>query len=154
MIRICSIYNCDNSKCRRNDSIPLVTDDYSVKYFRYRYTNSDSLLNKLEELKCRISESNPDIVCITEIFPKHCVVEVSVANLQISGYNCYCSNFSHSDHGICLYVKDNLIVSELRDLGTINFQESLWYSVSSPDLMLLLVLCIIPQIVMLKTVEN
>ena len=57
------------------------------------------------------------------LFPKHCAVEVSVASLQISGYNCYCSNFSHSKRGICLYVKESLIVSELRDLG-----HDLWIS--------------------------
>ena len=93
-----------------------------MKYLRCWYTNSDSLLNKLDELKCRTSGSCPDIVCVTEVFPKHCVADVSIVNLQINGYNCYCSDFSHNNRGVCLYVKANLNVTKLRDLGSINFR--------------------------------
>ena len=130
MIQIRSIYNCEHSySC----SIPFVTDDYSAKFLRCWYTNADSLINKLEELKCRMTESCPDIVCITEVFPKHCVADVSVVNLQINGYNCYCSAFSHSNRGVCLYVKSNLNAYRLGDLKMRDFQESLWYSVSLPN---------------------
>ena len=117
------------------NSIPLSTDDYSIKSLKCWYTNADSLLNKLDELKCRIMGSYPDIVCITEVFPKHCVNKVSIVNLQIDGFmiNCYCSSLSHSNCGVCMYVKSNLNVYRLEDLCTNEFQESLWYSVSLPN---------------------
>ena len=53
--------------------------------------------------------------------------------LQIDGHSCYCSAFSHSNHGVRLYVKSNLIAYRLGDLSMGDFQESLWYSVSLPD---------------------
>ena len=115
------------------NSIPLSTGDYSIKSLKCWYTNADSLLNKLDELKCRMMGSYPDIVCITKVFPKHCVNEVSIVNLHIDSYNCHCSSFSHSNHGVCMYMKSNLNVYRLEDLCANEFQESLWYSVSLPN---------------------
>ena len=48
---------------------------------------------------------SPDIVCISEVFPKHCMYDITVVELQISGHNCYCSSFSHHVRGTCVYVK-------------------------------------------------
>ena len=79
---LCSPANTDsliNTVEDSNDTIPFSTGDYSMKSLKCWYTNADSLLNKIDGLKCRINSSQPDIVCVTEIFPKHCVTEVSIA---------------------------------------------------------------------------
>ena len=68
-----------------NDTIPFSTGDYSMKSLKCWYTNADSLLNKLDKLKCRINSSQPDIVYVTEVF--HCVTEVSIASVRIEGYS-------------------------------------------------------------------
>ena len=113
-----------------NDTVPFSTSDYSINSLKCWYTNADSLLNKIDELKCRINSSQPDIVCVTEVFPKHCVTEVSIASVQIVGYTCYCSNFSHNSRGVCMFVKSTFNVNPLDNLNTGGFQESLWCSIS------------------------
>ena len=45
-----------------NDTIPFSTGDYSMKSLKCWYTNADSLLNKLDELKC--NSSQPDSYCL------------------------------------------------------------------------------------------
>ena len=35
------------------------------------YTNADTLTNKFDELKDRIKDHEPAIICITEVKPKH-----------------------------------------------------------------------------------
>ena len=61
-----------------NDTIPFTTGNYSIKSL-VLFHNADSLLNKLDELKWRMNSSQPDIVCVTEVSPKHCVTEVFIA---------------------------------------------------------------------------
>ena len=67
MINLRSPCDCPyiQSKCKHIDSpICLLT---------CWYTNADSsLINKLDELQSRISLRHPDIICVTEVFPKHC----------------------------------------------------------------------------------
>ena len=69
------------------------------------YANADSLINKFDELKTRIKLYFPDIVCISEVFPKHCLYDITEVELQISSYSCICSSFSHHLRGTCIYVK-------------------------------------------------
>ena len=83
------------------------------------YTNADSLLNKINELKVRLSLFQPDILAINEMCPKHyCVTE----SLQLQGYDLFCSDFS-GGRGICLYCKSSLKANKY------DFEECLWCSV-------------------------
>ena len=81
-------------------------DDFNDSKFSQRlicwYTNADSLIDKLNKLKTRIKLYTPDIVCISEVFPKHCLYDITEVELQISGYNCVCSSFSCHLCGTCI----------------------------------------------------
>ena len=54
------------------------------KSARIFYTNANGLINKMDELKLRLSVSNVDIICITET---HLSEEITDAELQIEGYS-------------------------------------------------------------------
>ena len=102
-------------------------DDFNDSKFLKKlicwYTNADSLINKLDELRTRIKLYSPDIVCISEVFPKHCLYDIIEVELQISGYNCICSSFSHHLRGTCIYVKSKYKVHKLDTMNT-SFQEA------------------------------
>ena len=104
------------------------TTNTPVKSLKCWFTNADSLTNKLGELQCRIKVTSPDILCVTEVYPKNSVYDVSPALLQISRYDCFVSSFSRGSHGVCIYVKSSLHAS-LLNMPDFNFSESLWCSV-------------------------
>ena len=58
------------------------------------YTNADNLLNKRSEFEVGLALNKPDVVCITEIAPKHCLIKVQQSELQVDGYDLY----------VCMYV--------------------------------------------------
>ena len=60
------LYSCDTSVSNIND-IQLERD--SLKLW---YTNADSYLNKIEGMLVEIELQNPDIIVISELFPKNC----------------------------------------------------------------------------------
>lgn len=80
------------------------------------YTNADSILNKIDELKNRISLSSqpPDIIAVTEIKPKNSRYPLSEAEIQLNGYVTHHRNTSNKEgRGICVYVKDNIQITEV-----------------------------------------
>ena len=51
------------------------------------YTNADNLLNKRNELQLVIASKQPDVLVITEIFPKNIEsTKISQAELNLEGY--------------------------------------------------------------------
>ena len=96
------------------------------------YTNADSLINKLDELKSRILLRHPDIICVSEVFPKHCSYDVTVAEFCIDGYDCFYSIFSHDVRGVCIYVKSKYKAHKVETLK-IPFREVIWCSISFKD---------------------
>ena len=57
------------------------------------YTNADNLMNKMYELRARVVVTNPDIIIITEVYPKTCdSTEILPVELNIIGYICFRSN--------------------------------------------------------------
>ena len=52
------------------------------------YTNADSLLNKMQELRLRINdmETRPEIIVITEVMPKNYRFKVTLAEISLSGW--------------------------------------------------------------------
>ena len=92
------------------------------------YTNADSLYNKINELKVRLSSLHPDILAITEVCPKHYHVPIPPESLHLQGYDLFCSDFSGS-RGVCLYCKSSLKADKYDNSKFNDFKESLWCSV-------------------------
>ena len=72
------------------------------------YTNADTLTTKMAELEHEISESNPDVVMITEVKPKRCLHSVTTSCLVIKGYCDPYNNLNNDGRGICIYIKNGL----------------------------------------------
>ena len=70
------------------------------------YTNCDSVSNKIEELKALVSDSNPDIILLTEVKPKHSNSTLTAAELHLNGYNLYLNDLTHRhNRGLAVYTK-------------------------------------------------
>ena len=87
------------------------------------YTNADSLPNKLDELKARLQdmEKTPEIIGITEIYPKNCRYLPSKAELGIDGFELFLNATSKNVRGTALYVKNDLQAEEINLID--KFQE-------------------------------
>ena len=79
-------------------------------------------MNKLDELRARTIILNPDIIIISEVYPKTWdSTDIFQAELNISGYNCFKSNVTKSSRGVLIFVKD-FTSAELRNgLSSTNF---------------------------------
>ena len=56
------------------------------------YTNADQFLNKCDHLLISITIDRPDIILITEVFPKALTIPITLASLNYTKlflYNCY-----------------------------------------------------------------
>ena len=51
------------------------------------YTNADSLMNKLSELKAQVTQSQPMITGITKVKPKKGRFNILPCELQLEGYD-------------------------------------------------------------------
>ena len=73
------------------------------------YTNCDSVLNKRDELTLEINHFNPDIIVLTEIFPKSIVsTEILRQELNIEEYSLLLGKETEKARGVCIYVKTGL----------------------------------------------
>ena len=52
-------------------------DDFNFLKDLIWYTNTDSLINNLDKRKTRMKLNFPVIVYIWEVFPKHCVYDIT-----------------------------------------------------------------------------
>ena len=76
-----------------------------LKKNKILYTNADCFtLSKREELKVIIQESSPDIIGITEVFPKNKLFDNQEIFYQIDNYNLFTANLQEG-RGVILYVK-------------------------------------------------
>ena len=50
------------------------------------YTNADSLVNKIDELKTIVVNNKPQIIAVTEINPKNARFNLQNVEIQIPGY--------------------------------------------------------------------
>lgn len=91
------------------------------------YTNADSVLNKKDELEVILRRKNPDLIIITEVFPKYCKsTDICESELVISGYEMIQSKVNEKSRGVCIYYKSNLTVELCNNLNKSCFQESCW----------------------------
>ena len=105
-------------------NVIILCTNPSVKSLMCWYTNADSLTNNLDELQCRTKVTS-DILCVTEVYPKNCVYDVSS---EIDRSDCIVFSFSRGSHGVCMYVKSSFHAS-LLNMTDFNFSENLWCSV-------------------------
>ena len=94
------------------------------------YTNADNLLFKLDELKVRIQLVSPDILIITEIYPKtEKSTDLTEEEFQIDNYTFYRSNVAENSRGVAIYVKNTLSSTVNVELTDHLFTESVWVSI-------------------------
>ena len=93
------------------------------------YTNADSLLNKMDELRRDIQAKDPDIIAITEVIPKKKNrFPITKAEIIIQGYETHTNDLgTKKGRGILIYVKNNLESNEI--VFKTEFQESLWITI-------------------------
>ena len=98
---------------RPASSAELVSDitDSSNFGLKCLYTNLDTFHIKKNELMCRISDSDPDIIGLTEIKHKMATWVLSDIDLLITGYTLYTDL---TGRGVALYVKDSLLSKALK----------------------------------------
>ena len=132
--------NCPNQRKRRNRRLKpyincsraqLNSIDNTVK-LKTLYTNVDnSLKSKLDELQAEIIINEPDIICLTEIKPKHGnIPEKEVLELQ--GYDLFLNPaYNEPDtRGVCMYLKKYLNASAVTNDTTKSFKDSTWVEIS------------------------
>ena len=79
------------------------------------YTNTDSLPNKLDDLKSRVQNTdiNYDVIGITEIYPKNCRYAPGKAELNLTGYDLFLNDKKNNKRGVALYINQNLKAEEI-----------------------------------------
>ena len=91
------------------------------------YANVDSVLNKREELQVIVDNKDPDMIVLTEVYPKNVKPDdISQAELEINGYDRIHEEITDSCRGVCIYYKSDLAVTECRGFINHKFQESCW----------------------------
>ena len=108
------------------------------------YTNADSLMNKLSELKSQVTQSQPMIIGITEMKPKKCRFNIVPCELQLEGYELF-SNLEKDGRGICLYIHRTLKPTECTINDTATFEECVWAEVRLAGKDKILIGCIYKQ---------
>ena len=98
--------------------------DVSYDQVKIYYTNADSLLNKLDELEVVIELNNPDIIVITEVFPKNVnACEIDRNEYKIGGYQCFTGNIEEHSRGVAIYIKDHIPADYCKVLANESFKE-------------------------------
>ena len=95
------------------------------------YTNCDSLLNKIRELKVVTVAHQPSIIALTDVKPKNCLQLLSISEISILGY-CTHSNIDDqedSNRGIVIYVKEELSLQVGNIYFKTDFNEQVWISI-------------------------
>ena len=80
-------------------------------------TNADNFINKMHELRAKVVVTNPDIMIITEVYPKTGdSTEIHVLPVKLIGYICFRSFVIKSGRGVVIYVKDLISAERRNDL--------------------------------------
>ena len=111
--------------------------------FNCIYTNADSLSNKLDELKVRLSDTvdETSIIGITEVCPKNtCRFLPTEEELQIPGFEMISNISERNCRGVALYIKSSIGAVEHK-MNT-DFKESVWAKVKLSEQDKLLIGCV------------
>ena len=89
--------------------------------------NADNYLNKREQMLVEIELQKPDIIVITELFPKTTnATDLDLVEFSIEGFSLYISKVEEKSRGVGIYVKETLSSTECSVLNNCNFKESCW----------------------------
>ena len=92
------------------------TTKSAINELKFLYTNADCFSNKKSDLEVLLQTlcQKPDIIVITEVNPKRLVVGLQENEFSMGGYNMFTLNIGiGSCHGIIIYVKVNLLASQI-----------------------------------------
>ena len=120
-------HNCEN--------ISRTANRHSLTLY---YTNCDSVINKRSELETHLQITKPDLVALTEIFPKNYQLDIQQHELELPGYQLFLSNEGQvPKRGAAIYVKDSIRCTK-EDVDGGLFQESVWINLELDRTRLLL----------------
>ena len=145
------IENCDLNSSFSNNSEDLSSNETfpesnetfsepSLGKLRVYYTNADSLLNKIGELEVLIGIVKPDIIVVTELFPKTLnPTNIDKNEYKIKGFACFTGQIEEHYRGVAIYIKEDIKADYCYPLSNNNFKESVWCEirVNSKDRLLI-----------------
>ena len=107
--------SADNILTERISNFNGVNNSISTKNLeklQVLYTNCDCFTKtKLSELQEYVNKHSPDIIAITEVFAKSCILPLSYEPYQIKDYNIQLTELK--GRGVCIYTKSNLNATSL-----------------------------------------
>ena len=110
------------------------SSDQTIQYdlisegsIRIYYTNADNLINNRTELHANIELYCPDIIIITEIFPKNFdSTNIMGVEMKLDGYTYFQGRTSEKSRGVCIYCKELLSAQDCKLLNEHEYDESCW----------------------------
>ena len=112
---------------RRTSSTSDLEFNPSVDGLKCWYTNADSYLNKREEMFVEMNLQRPDVIVITELFPKPVkATDINAIEFQIDGYTLCLNKVEEKSRGVGIYFKENLSYTECTVLNSRPFKELCW----------------------------
>ena len=99
---------------------------HNLKFF---YTNAESLSNKWNEFKSRISYEKPDVISIVETWFKN---NTEIDLFKLGGYKVIHHHTDQVRGGVVIYIKENLYMEPCNELNAMPFTESLWCWIEEP----------------------
>jgi len=98
------------------------------------YTNANSVIGKMDELRLKVSSNNYDIIAITESWARE---DVGDAELKVNGYIMYRKDKAADNRvkggGVLLYVKEELRSYPLLHLTNDDFQDTVWCRIEADN---------------------
>lgn len=110
-----------------SDTFYLNDNTDNGESLKFYYTNADCLLNKIGELEILINIVKPDVMVITEVFPK----SMNSANIDkneymIKGFTCFSGSVDENSRGVVIYVREGLNADYCSSVANKDFKESVW----------------------------
>lgn len=119
-----SDFESKGNRAANESSNVETTSNPAKKHLKVIYTNSDCLLNKLDELSLLTERYKPDIIVVCEVLPKNFEVKPSEEIYHLDTYTTY-SNVTKNDvRGILVYVEDGLAAATKEVSFESDFNES------------------------------
>ena len=129
----------ENERCMNEDKLSMCMKNDDVDSISFCYTNADSLLNKMDELKLLIDDKKPDIIAITESMPKN-NANIPINEFNIPGYDSFVNK--NPKRGVIIYANSQLNAEECQELNENPFEENTWINFTSKEKKSILVGCI------------
>ena len=99
------------------------------------YTNADSISNKWSELETSVHIHQPDIIGLTEAFPKNQETNDDLSGYVLQEYQTFYNDkfLGRGNRGTLLFMWDCLEVSEYKKLNNNLAEEACWCEVQIND---------------------